>query len=172
MSLFINPSDKGPNVPNIAGKARQEGPSASEGTAAKVDSIVSLPQVKSSRQVQILDSANVLAAKIQSSWDSREPAEIAEDIVALERRVSLLEGTSPEIERVRAVAKDLHFQFVFPLVMELLGDETKGAGPYSFARAIDTIAAAVLNTQDVSLLKQLNATQFAEIIRYATKGGA
>lgn len=169
MSLFINPSNRGPNESTVTGKVRQEGASGSEETTAKIDSIVSLPQVKSSRQVQILDSAQVLAAKIQSSWDSREPEEIAEDIVALENRVKLLEGTSPEIEKIREIAKDLHFQFVFPLVLEL-GDESKGAGPYSFARAIDTIAEAILQKQDLSWARQLNATQFSEVMRYARRG--
>lgn len=171
MSLFINPNNRGSNEPHAIGKVREEGKSPSQETAGKVDSIVSLPQVKSSRQVQILESAHVLAAKIQGSWDAREPAEIAGDIVALENRVKLLEGSSPEVEKIREIAKDLHFQFVFPLVLELL-DESKGGAPYSFARAIDTIADAILNTQDLSLAKQLNTAQFSEVMRYATRGGA
>lgn len=169
MDLFINPSNRGPSEVPAAGKVRQEDSSSpSQKTAEKVEAVVSLPVLKSSRQVQILNSASALAKKIQSSWDFLDPSALAEKIVDLERRVSLLEGDSSEIEKIRSVAERLHFQFVFPLALELSGKAD--GGPYSFAKTINKMANAIFKTQDLSLAKELNSTQFAETMRYAAKG--
>lgn len=177
MGLFNYPRKRGSEKSKAGGKARQkDASSTNKETAGKIDSIVSLPEVKNSRQIQLLESASDLAVKIQKSWDSQEPAELAEKIVALENRVNLLEGDSPEVEKIRAVAKDLHFQFVFPLVLELsdepLSDEFEGEGPYSFARTIHSIAESIWKSQDLSLIKQLNTTQCSEVMRLGAKGAS
>ncbi len=139
-------------------------------TASKVGEIVQLPVMKESREVRILSDARELAKRIRRDWNVYHPSELAEQIVDLEGKVALLEGTSPAIDRIKKVAERLHFQFVFPIVLEL-SQIPDPKMPTSFARVIHNAAKQVLETQSWESLKQFNAVQVEEFFRYA-RGGA
>lgn len=135
-------------------------------TAFKAEQVVELPVIKKDRNIRLLEDAEQLSQKIRADWNQLDPSEIAEKIVDLEGKVALLEGTSPAIEKVKAAAEHLHFQFVFPVVLELNSAAEENM-PFSFARTVHGVANQVLKTQSFEPVKQLNGVQIDEIIRYA-----
>ncbi|MBX7066231.1 MAG: hypothetical protein K1X28_03265 [Parachlamydiales bacterium] len=170
MGLFINPNS--PNrVPATGSSVKSNQSSAAKETASKVDQVMKTPELQGSPQTALLADVRELARRIQKQWNELTPGELAEQIVDLEGRVALLEGNSPQVESIRRLAEHLHFQFVFPIVLELARAPLPGM-PYSFARTINEIAKQVLSAQSLEPIKQLNPVQIDEIMRFAAKVGA
>lgn len=142
-------------------------------TAEKVSEVVQLPVPmigqKRGREVQLLDDASSLVKKIQRSWDEWTPPELAEQIIELEDRVAQLNGSSPEIEKVKRATEHLHFEFVFPVALEL--DANPSHHLFSFAKEIHRLAKEVFATESLIPFQHLNPVQQYEVLRYAGKGG-
>ena len=109
------------------------------------------------RITQVVDakrSATDLFKKIVSGWNSLPPPELAEQIIDLEGRVAHLPEGSP----LKKKAERLHFQFVFPLALDIVQKS-------SFVRIINRAAARVFQTQSLTHLQELNPTQQREVLR-------
>src|SRR5690606_5833314 len=65
------------------------------------------------RDVALLKETTSLARYIKTNWDELGPEELADNIIALEDKVSVLKETSPAVKKVRQLAEHLHFNFVF-----------------------------------------------------------
>lgn len=109
--------------------------------------------------VHLLQEARGLQQRIQKDWDQLDPYELAELVVELQGRVALLEGSSSAIEKIKKQAELLHFQFVFPIVLEL---DKKGG----FAKEVDRIAKEIFQRQSLQPFGQLDPIQQKEINRY------
>ena len=168
MGFFINPTNR--KDPASAGVNRAASSSAAKERAKRVEDAVEMPLVQKNRDVQILEVAGQLIRKIQKNWDMLSPYELAEEIIDLEGKVALIEGTDPKIEKVKRQAERLHFQFVFPVVLEL-DSSPKSGMPYTFARAVHTLAKEIFKKQSIGPLKDLNPAQINEVMRFLGKEG-
>ncbi|MBX7067545.1 MAG: hypothetical protein K1X28_09985 [Parachlamydiales bacterium] len=169
--MSINPIRRDP-VAHVPRSSKAKGISQSAATAAKVDQVVQLPVVKQTglrgRQVALLKDATDLSKNIRKNWDMLAPEELAEKIIDLEDRVTLLKGDSPEVAKVVKEARTLHFRFVYPVALEL---ETSGKSmPPSFAKTVYHAAKQVFDTNSVAPFKQLSPVQQQEVIRIAMGG--
>ena len=144
--------------------------SAAKITASKVGEVAEVPVPKERREIRQIRDVKQLYKQIQRDWNLLSPSELAEQIVELEDRVSLMEGSSPEIEKIKAVAEKLHFQFVFPVVLEL-SSKPEPNMPHSFARVVHSVAKQILDTGSLLPIKQLSSTQIDKVMRYARGGG-
>lgn len=163
----------GPIVPRpgVSGAKSVEGESASKVTADKVGKIrlpvVYQKRTLQGRQVAHLRESGDLAKHIRSKWDEMTPEQLAEQIIALEDKVALIQESSPAVEKVRKQAQHLHFQFVFPVAKEMDGAPPEGEMPVSFARMIYKAARDVFKTNSVHAFNDLNGVQRREVMRYA-----
>jgi len=155
--------------------SKAKGTSRSAATAAKVNETAKMPVVKQTgwrgREVSVLKGAQDLSKSIRRDWDSLAPEELAEKIIDLENRVTLLKGDSPEVAKIVKEARTLHFRFVFPVALEL---EMSGKSmPPSFAKTVYSAAKQVFDTNSLHAFKQFSPVQQAEVIRIATtrRGG-
>lgn len=171
MGLFVNPNDRSINgISAVGSSAKSNQSSTAKKTASKVERVVAKPEVQESYQTRLMADVRELSRKIQDQWNELEPSDLAELIIDFEGKVELLEGNAPQVEAIRKLAERLHFQFVFPIVLELARKPIPGM-PYSFARTINQIAKEILLTQSLEPIEQLNQTQKGETIRFAGKGG-
>ena len=116
------------------------------------------------RDIQLLGEARSLAGKIQRKWNLLAPPELADEIIALEDRVAQITGSSLEVEKIRKLANLLHFQFVFPVALDVM---------VSFKRAVEKVAREVWQTGSLyAFLHEFNGIQQNETLRYAVMGGA
>lgn len=164
MSLFINPNSRGPSGVSANGSSiKPSRNSAAKETASKVNQVIKTPE---SRQAQDISELRQLADRIQNQWSVLSPGELAEQIVELEGRVALLSGHSPQVESIRRLAEHLHFQFVFPIVLELSQAPLPDM-PYQFARTVHEVAKQIIKTQSLMPIKQLSSHQIDEVMRFA-----
>lgn len=167
-------SGKGP-VPIEAG-SDVGAVSPSQKTAAKVTQIRLPVHLQKGglrdKNVTLLQQAKDLSKAIKKEWNELEPEALAEQIIALEDKVSLLKESSPEVEKIRKQAEHLHFQFVFPVVLEMDASPSGGYMPLSFARSVHTTANEILKKNSTAPFKELSSTQQREVLRFATRGGA
>lgn len=169
MSFSINPNQRrGTDVP-VTRTKKAEKSSAVTHMAEKVGQVVQLPVTKQSREVRLINDAKDLSKKIQSDWNNLTPSELAEKIIDLEGKVALLEGSTPAIEKIKKQAEHLHFQFVFPVALEL-SNAPEAEMPFSFARSINCVAKEILQTQSLEPLKELSDRQIDEIMKIARSG--
>jgi hypothetical protein len=167
----INPTRRDP-VASVPRSSKAKGTSQSAATAAKVGQIVQLPVVKQTglrgRQVTLLKDAISLSQHIKQNWDMLAPEQLAEKIIELEDRVTLLKGNSPEVAKVEREARKLHFWFVYPVALEL---ETSGKSmPPSFAKTVYHAAKQVFDTNSLASFNALSRIQKQEVIRIAMGG--
>ncbi len=144
--------------------------SPSDVTAAKVSQI-RLPVHSQKgglrdRNITLLKEASDLSRAIKKDWNELEPEALAERIIELEDKVALLKESSPAIDKIKKQAEHLHFQFVFPIVLE-----TKAAVPNSFARNIYEKAREILKKNSTAPFKELSRTQQYEVTQLIRKGG-
>lgn len=169
MSLFINPNNRGPSgVSAHDSSIKSNKNSAAKETASKVNQAIRTPE---SRQAQNIMEVRQLADRIQNQWNELSPGELAEQIVDLEGRVALLTGNSPQVESIRRLAEHLHFQFVFPIVLELSKAPPEGM-PVHFARTVHNVAKRIIQTQSLAPISELSSRQIDEVMRFAARGGA
>ncbi|PIS02380.1 MAG: hypothetical protein COT85_05120 [Chlamydiae bacterium CG10_big_fil_rev_8_21_14_0_10_42_34] len=164
---FIGPIQRKQDVKPINSVTKTA--SKAKATAQKVGKI-ELPVVTQisglgGRSVSPLKSASDLFKKITRQWNSLAPEEQAEQIIDLQGKVALLEGTSPAIEKIKKQVEHLHFQFVFPVALEL-SQET-----ISFAKEVARIANQVIKTNSSGPFTSLNQMQQKEVMRYARGEG-
>lgn len=142
-------------------------PNQSAKLAAKVSQVVQFPTLGRSglegRVVSRLQQAKNLYKSIRKDWDNLEPEELAEKIVDLEERVSQLKESSPAVEKIKKQAERLHFQFVFPIVLEL------EKGSHSFAGTVQGIAQKILKTQSLQPMHELSEGQKREVLQIASR---
>jgi hypothetical protein len=167
---YINPIRKDP-VSHTQGSAKPKRDSQDTSTAAKVNGIVKLGVVKQTglqgRFVTKLSEANQLAKRIRHDWNFLPPEELAERIIDLENRVAEFKESSPAVDKIKKQAEHLHFQFVFPVVLEL--QEPGKSMPPTFARTIHQAANQVFKSHSLQPFQQLNSTQQREILAIATR---
>jgi hypothetical protein len=150
-----------PRDPLSTGSRRAEGSSPSETTAAKVSQI-KLPIIEGKpglggRKISLLEDVNQLSKKIRGDWNLLAPEELAEKIIELEDKVSLLKGTSPEIAKIKRQTERLHFRFVFPLDADF----------QIFTREIQKGANQIFKTHSLAAFHNLNSVQQREVMRIA-----
>ena len=157
----MNPINRISSRGSIPGSTPVTGGSKSKVTAQKVSQlkIPILPDQTglAVRQLTRLEDAQQLYKKIQTNWNRLAPEELAEGIIELEDKVALLSEVTPEVAKVKELAKHLHFQFVFPLVVDLA----------IFAKTVHQIARRVLQSNSVGDFNQLSQIQQREVGRYA-----
>jgi Txe/YoeB family toxin of Txe-Axe toxin-antitoxin module len=106
-----------------------------------------------SKVEKLANKVSSLAKEINKQWDALDPYALAEKIVTLQETI---EGTSfPGIEKMRQLADNFHFQFVFPVVRDFR----------SFAKSIKKVANEILKTNSLAPFYQLSPTQQKEILR-------
>ncbi len=167
MDSIYPTSPKDPSY-RVSGSKHARGLSQSEQTAAKVCRI-QLPSIDPKtglrgRQIALLKEAGELAKKIKSDWNLLAPEELAERIIELENKISLFEETTPEIEKVKKQAEHLHFQFVFPIALEVSVSEQSIP---SFAKAVHQAANQIFKTHSLHAFHVLSRVQKEEVMRYA-----
>ncbi len=169
--MGINPIRKDP-VASMARSSKAKGISQSAATAAKVGQIVQLPVVKQTglrgRQVTLLKEVSALSQHIKKNWDKLAPEELAENIIELQDRVTLLKGNSPEVAKVVREAQKFHFRFVYPVALEL--DTSGKSMPPSFAKTVYQAANKVFTTNSLAPFNALSRVQKQEVIRIAMGG--
>lgn len=166
MSFNISPIRK-KHVGDISTPAPKKGDSKSQKTADKVNQIARMPETKAAglqgRSVAVLRDAKELSKHIRGDWNLLEPEELAEKIIALEDKVALIKEMSPEVAKIKKQAEQLHFQFVFPIVLEL-----DPSMPHSFVKEVNQVAKRILKEQSIFPFNEnLNSVQQREVIRYA-----
>ncbi len=139
---------------------------AQKDVVAKKVSQIGLPKLPqrgglANREMVLLKETSELSKYIQMDWDSLDPAELAKMIIVLKDRVALFSGVSPAIEKIKKEADRLHFQFVFPVVLEL---DKNSASP-SFAKTIHNLADKILKQGSVEPFSLLNQRQMQEVRR-------
>lgn len=114
---------------------------------------------------KVLFTGTITAAKVaklisglRKDWDRLEQQELAERIVDLQDQMTVLKKNGQVIS-LEKKAEDIHFDFVFPVSLELKKT------PYSFAKEIDKLAKQILKSQSVDPFYQLNSVQQQEILR-------
>lgn len=99
-----------------------------------------------------------LIKQIHREWNALAPEALAEKIVSLEGRVAHLPPNTPGLEKAIRQVGRLHFQFVFPIVEELLPG---GA----FVRTIGNLAKRILRSGSPQAFQELSPTQRLEVLR-------
>lgn len=170
---FIRRVDSTNSVPSSQGANK---PNKSAATAAKVNQIVQFPKVAQEglqgRAVSQLQQIKNLYKSVQQEWNELSPEDLAEKIIDLEGRVSELTGSSAAIDKIKKQVEHLHFQFVFPIVLELERGKSDEIMPPSFAKVIDGIAKEVLQKNSLQPLNQLNPAQLGEVQKIALRSGS
>lgn len=173
MGFFVNPMKRKQEASAVPAQ-EERGSKRVKEVAGKVSEMAQIPVVGREgirgKDVQLLSDATQLAKRIRRSWNELTPPELAEQIIELEARVVQLKGASLEEEKIRKVAQHLHFQFVFPMALELDADPTHGL--FSFAREVYEVAKQVFKNQSMHLFYRLNSIQQHETLRYAMGGVA
>ncbi len=107
-------------------------------------------------------------------WNQLVPEQIAEELVSLNQRATLISGekeVSPWVQEINQAAQrqleHLNFAFVFPVVIELKQETMEP----TFASRLHAIAEKIRQQNTVLPFKALDAYLQREIIRYATAEG-
>ncbi len=153
MGLFINPSNRGQGSSPVPSTKKTDSPAKT--TAEKVAQLPGMQVLREAKQ-------------IQRDWNRLDPSALAERIIDLEDKVKGLEGSNATIDRVRKIAERLHFQFVFPVALELSTAPEAGM-PFSFARVVHSVAKQVLQNGSAEPMKQLSPEQISEVMRFARR---
>jgi hypothetical protein len=111
-----------------------------------------------------------LSKSIASQWNELEVEELAEKIIQLEKRVSLLDSSSPRAETLRKEVEHYHFQFVFPIALEFDLSRCSKSMPRSFAKTIHYMAGRVFKSGSINVFNELNEKQKQEILQLAAGG--
>ncbi len=108
-----------------------------------------------------------LSKELESQWDAFDVEELAEKIIALEKRVSLLSANAPGAEKLRKQVEHFHFRFVFPVALEFDLSRCDKSMPRSFAKTIQYMADRVFKTSSAALFNELNEKQKQEVLQLA-----
>lgn len=171
MGFYINPArGKGPeNIPETQSK-KADKESAVKHTASRVERVAPFPASDQGWEIQLYNEAKGLSKRISREWNLLTPSELAEHIIDLEGKVTQLEkGTSVNTAKIKLAAQKLHFQFVFPIVLELKRAPEANM-PDSFARTVQSVAKQILQTNSLDPIKRLSSVQIDEMMRYARGG--
>lgn len=113
-------------------------------------------------QLVVTDELAARVSKLNKHWDEMELEDIAEEIVDLETRVSLLDANDPAAAKIQAAVQGLHFQFVFPITRELKSD-----GDFSFVQEINRLGKQIIQQNSLQPLQSLDPLQWKEVLLYA-----
>jgi hypothetical protein len=105
-----------------------------------------------------------LLKAIEREWNELSPEELADKIVDFETRVAQLPENLPAAKKLKKEAARLHFQFVFPITLELEN------GEFSFAKAIHKLEKEMFDLQSLTPFQELNETQKREVLEIALGG--
>lgn len=126
-----------------------------------------IPSLKKGKpSSQELEHIETLYRDTLENWDSLELSDLAERILELEEKMARFQGSSKEIAKWQRRVEDLHFQFLFPIVLELKASTNRQM--ISFADIIHQMAQNIL--KDPLFPIDLSPEQMREVHRYA-KGG-
>jgi hypothetical protein len=117
------------------------------------------------RDVILLKEVQELSRYIKKEWNELETHELAETIITLKDKVSLLPPDMKGVKKIQRQVDRFHFQFVLPVALEL----DKNATIPSFARTIHALANKVLKQGSFDP-SSLNEMQMREVTRYAKEG--
>ena len=117
-------------------------------------------------QLAVQDELASRVGQVASNWDAMDPEALAESIIDLEDRVAVLKDVqTPEMNKIRAQIRNMHFRYVFPVV-SMLDLKAGGEGiEIPFAREVYNLADQVFKTQSVLPFQQLSSVQQAQILR-------
>lgn len=115
----------------------------------------STPSKASPKLRALADKVTALATEIKQQWDELEPEALAGKIVDLEMLAS---QDFPGVAKIRRIAENYHFQFVFPIVRDLR----------TFSKTIKNLASEILRTNSTLPFQRLSPTQQKEILRGAS----
>lgn len=157
----ILPIKPGGQVP-VSGVKKAKNSRTTEKVAQFKPPVVQPKSALGNRQVALLKEVKNLARFIQTNWNSLELEDLAEKIIDLENKVSLLpqDGVHQEVDRL---ARRLHFKFVFPIAAEL----EVSPKMISFAKTVLEMANRILKSGSVEPFKELNSRQQYEVMRGA-----
>ena len=162
--MVIRRVDQTSSVPSSEGAKK---PNKNAATAAKVAQIAQFPALGQKglqgRSISRLEQAKNLYKSLRKDWDNLSPEELAEQIIDLESRVSEFTESSPTVDKIKKQVEHLHFQFVFPIVLELQ------EGSQSFAATVHKLAQKVLKTQSIHPFNQLSEPQQREVRQIASR---
>jgi hypothetical protein len=173
----INPNSPQQPVRAFTDCESVEAVSKSAVTAAKINQIkVPTSNTKpglAGRQISLLRDSSDLCKQIKSDWNLLDTEELAEKIIDLENKVTVLEKGSPldpAVEKIKKQAEHFHFRFVHPLAMEMELVSEK-AMPVPFAQTVYRAAKQILKTNSLRAFNDLDRMQKREILRYAAGRG-
>lgn len=121
-------------------------------------------------QLAVQDELAARVGQVVQNWDALDPEALAESIIDLEDRVAVLKDVqSPEMDKIRAQVRNMHFRYLFPVV-SMLDLKSGGEGiEIPFAREVHNLADQVFKTQSVLPFQQLSSTQQAQVLRNAAR---
>lgn len=111
-----------------------------------------------------------LSKELESRWNEFELEELADKIIALEKRVALLNAGVPGREKMMKQVEHFHFRFVFPVALEFDLSRCDKSMPRSFAKTIQYMADRVLKTHSATPFNELNDQQKQEVLQLAAGG--
>jgi len=101
----------------------------------------------------LAERVSKLAKEIETQWEALAPEALAEKIIDFQDCLSL--ENFPGVKKMRQLADNYHFQFVFPIVRDFK----------EFAKSIGEVANEILKTNSLAPFSSLSPTQQKEILR-------
>lgn len=121
--------------------------------------------IKLGRPVGEVEKAQELLESIKRDWDVLVPEELADKIVDFEAKVAALPEGEAIVKKLKKEAAHLHFQFVFPISLELENKE------FSFAHMVRKLGKEIFDSQSLSPFQELNEVQQQEVLEIALGRG-
>lgn len=149
--------------------------STSEKTNECSKRLLKLEEKKSTwmnRQIALISEINALSQQIEElgiQWNRLPPDEIAEKLIALNERASLISEAeaSPRVQKICEGAKKqlehLHFEFAFPIAKEL---DRHSLEP-TFASRLHQVALRMRDDYSLNAFQALDALQQHQILPFA-----